>query len=111
MTASGFIRALRSHQDPLTARDEPLGVIGRRAAHHADRQGLGDVLRNREQLRHRLERLAEVILVQAGDDDALALIGERRADGWQLDIEELPLVDSDDLRFGPYSLEQLARAG
>jgi hypothetical protein len=31
----------------------------------------GDVFRNREQLRHRLERLAQIILVEPGHDHAL----------------------------------------
>ena len=66
----------RSTRSPLG--HEPLRVVGRVAAHHADRQRLGDVLGDRQQLRHRLERLAEVVLVEAGDDDALAAVGERR---------------------------------
>jgi hypothetical protein len=53
--------------------DLAIRAIRGRAAHHADRQRLGDVLRDREQLGHRLERPPAVVLVEAGDDDALAL--------------------------------------
>jgi hypothetical protein len=71
---------------------------------------LGDVLRDRQQLRHRLEWLAEIILIEAGDDHALALIGQRVADHRQLQVEELPFVDADDLGIGVDTLEQLTRA-
>ena len=58
--------------------DQPLRVVGRVAAHHADGARLGDVFGDRQQLRHRLERLAEVVLVEAGHDDAHAARGQRR---------------------------------
>jgi hypothetical protein len=59
---------------------------------------LGDVLGNGEQLWHRLKRFAKIVLIEAGDDDALAAVGERAANGWQIGVEELPFVDPDDLR-------------
>ncbi len=84
-------------------------MVGRGAADHADGERLGDVLGDRQQLRHRLERLAEIVLVEAGDDDALALIGERVADRRQLGIEELAFVDADDLGVGLDVGQQFAR--
>ena len=105
MPAARLVRPLRADEHALAARDEPLRVVGGGAADHADGQRLGDVFGDREQLRHRLERLAEIILVEAGDDDALALVGERVADGRQLRVEELPFVDADDfgVRLAPAS--------
>jgi hypothetical protein len=49
-----------------------------------------DVFGDREQLRHRLERLAQIILIQPGDDDALAASRETDADGRQIGVEKLP---------------------
>src|ERR1051326_2162290 len=111
MPAGGFVGARGTDEDAFAAGDEALRVVGGSAADHADRERLGDVLGDREQLRHRLERLAEIILVQTGDDDALALIREHRGDGGQLGIEELPFVDADDFGIRLHFLEQLARAG
>jgi hypothetical protein len=108
-TTPRLVRALRADEHALTARDEPLRVIGGRAADNADGEGLRDVLRDRQELRHRLERLAEIVLVEAGDDHALALIGERRAHRGQLLIEELPLVDPDDFRLPPHARQEFGR--
>jgi len=44
-------------------------------------------------LRHRVERLAEIILVEPGDDDALAAVGELVGDRRQVLVEELPFID------------------
>ena len=59
-------------------------------------QRLGDVFGDRQQLRHRLERPAEIVLIQPGDDDALAAVRQRVAGRRQVRVEELPLVDPDD---------------
>src|SRR6516162_6433909 len=45
-----------AHDDAAAALHFSIRAIGRRAADHADRQRLGDVLRDRQQLRHGLER-------------------------------------------------------
>src|SRR5262245_55831481 len=95
--ATSFVGALRSEQDAVTAWDEALRVIGWIAAHHTDRQCLGDVFRDGEELGHRFERLAEVILIESRHDDALPAIGQFVDHGWQLLIEELSFVDADDL--------------
>ena len=73
MPAARLVGALGAEQHALAAGDEPLRVVGGIAADHADGERLGDVFGDRQQLRHRLERLAEVVLVEPGDDDALAL--------------------------------------
>ena len=78
--AARLVHPVRAEQHAVAAGDEPLRVIGRVAAHHADGVGLGDVLGDRQQLRHRLERLAQIVLVEPGDDHAHALIGQRVAD-------------------------------
>ena len=105
-----LVRALRAEQHAIAARHETLRVVGRIAAHHADRQRLGDVLRDREQLRHRLERLAEIVLVESGHDDAFAAVRQLVDDGRQVLIEELSFVDADDLGVVLDELEQRARA-
>src|SRR6266545_1238878 len=108
--APRLVGAFRTNQYAIADGDEPLRMVGRVAAHHADRQRLGDVFGDRQQLRHRLEGLPEIILVEAGDDDALALVGDRIDHHGQLGVEELPFVDAYDLGVGLDELEQLARA-
>jgi hypothetical protein len=71
--------------------------IRRVAADDADREGLRDVFGDRQQLRHRLERPAEVVLIQPGHNDALATIRQGVARGREVLIEKLTLVDPDDL--------------
>ena len=76
-----------------------VGPIRGIAAHHADRERLRDVLGDREQLRHGLERFTGVVLVEAGDDDALPPSREPLAHLDQVRPEELSLVDADHLCF------------
>src|SRR5262245_27902542 len=96
VAAARLVGSLRTDEDALAARDQPLRVIRGRTADHADRERLGDVLGDRQQLRNRLEGLAEIILIEPGDNHALALIGERAAHRRQLLVEELAFVDADD---------------
>ena len=77
--AARLVGPLGAKEHAILAGHEPLGVIGRIAAHHADRQRLGDVFGDREELWHRLERLAQVVLIEPGHDDPLALIRQRVA--------------------------------
>ena len=98
--AARLVEARGADQHAVAAGDQPLRVVGRVAADHADGVGLGDVLGDRQQLRHRLERLAQVVLVEAGDDHPLAAVGQRVADRRQVLVEELPFVDADDLGVG-----------
>jgi hypothetical protein len=100
---------LRTEQHAVAARHQTLRVVGRIPADHADRQCLGDVLGNRKQLRHRLERLAEIILVEPRDDHPLATVGKLVDDRWEFLIEELSFIDADDLRVVLDEVEQRAR--
>ena len=68
----------------------------RGAAHHAHRELLGDHVGDDEEARHRAEGAAEVVLLEAGDDDAGAAIGEALGDVDDAFVEELRLVDADD---------------
>src|SRR5258708_6306745 len=87
-----------AHDDAAATLHLAVRAIGRCAAHDADGERLGDVFRDREQLRHGLERAAEVVLVEAGDDDALSHTREPLAHLHQPGAEELAFVDADDLR-------------
>jgi hypothetical protein len=71
-------------------------VVRRIAADDADGESLGDVLGDGQQLRHRLERPAEVILIETGDDHAFAPVSQRVAGGGQVGVEKLPFVDPHD---------------
>src|SRR6266852_2354272 len=94
--AAGFVRAHCANDDQLFAFDEALSVDRRVAAAHTDGQQLGDFFGDGEETRHRLERAAAVIGVQAGDDDAFAEIGELGANIHDFIAEELRFVDADD---------------
>src|SRR5438045_1537616 len=111
MPAARLVRPLRADEDPFAAGDQTLRVVRRRAADHANRERLRDVFRDGEQLRHWLERLAEIVLIEARDDHALALIRQSRADSRQLGIEELSLVDAHHFSVRGDAIEQLARRG
>src|SRR6185503_4162710 len=86
-----------AHHDAAAALHLAIRPVGGRAADDADRQRLRDVLGDREQLRHGLERLRLIVLVQPGDDDALAHARELLAHVHQLRAQELALVDADHL--------------
>src|SRR5689334_4126951 len=75
--AARLVEPARANQHAFAARDQPLGMVRGIAANHADRECLRDVFGDGQQLRHRLERPPEVILVQTGNDDPLAVVGER----------------------------------
>ena len=77
--------------------DEPLRHRRRAAAAVADGLQLVDDLRAAEQLRHRPEREAAKVLVEAGRDDAKAALDETVEDEHDLGREELHLVDADDV--------------
>src|SRR6516225_1760247 len=85
-----------------------VGAVGGATAHHADGEGLGDVLRDGEQVRHGLERPPRVVLVEPGHDHALAAARQALAHPHQVGTEELALVDADDLGVAPV-VEDLAR--
>ena len=100
--------------DQLRAVGETVGVIGELAAFDADGVDLLDVLGDGHQERHRAERLAEVVGVKAGDDDAHAFIGKGLDDLDDAEIEELGLVDADHLdivRDGEHLQRRIDRSG
>ncbi len=76
----------------------------------ADRERFRDVLGDRQQLGHRLERAPQIVLIEAGDNHALATIRQRIAGRRQIGVEKLPFVDPDDLRVVVDLLEHLVRA-
>ena len=59
--ATCFVDILGTHHNPLLTGNKPLRMVCRCATLDTDCQGLGDVLGKRQQLRDRLERLAEVV--------------------------------------------------
>src|SRR5450756_1376461 len=61
--AAGLVGPLCANQDAVLARDKALRVVCRIATDDADGQRLGDVLGDREQVRHRLERFPEIVPV------------------------------------------------
>src|SRR4051794_5620803 len=109
VTAARFVGALGAYEHAFAARNKALGVVGRRTADHADSERLGDVFGNREQLGHGFEGFAQVVLIEARDDDALALVRERAADRGEFGVEELSFVDADDLCLRQDLIQQLAR--
>src|SRR5262249_42051064 len=87
-----------AHDHAAAALDLSVGPVGRSAADHSDGERLRNVFRDREQLRHGLERPRQVVLVEPGHDDALAHAREFLAHAHQRGPQELALVDADDLR-------------
>src|SRR5436190_11592264 len=63
VAAARLVEPRRADQHAIAADDQPLGVIRGIAADHADRQRLGDVLGDGQELRHRLEGSTEIVLV------------------------------------------------
>ena len=78
--AARLVDVGRAHHDLLLRLGEALGVRRGRAAAGADRVHLLDVLGDRQQLRHRPERLAAEVHVEAGHDHPLAEVGQMAGD-------------------------------
>src|SRR6516225_2558532 len=74
--AASFIRSHSADDDQLLAFHQALGVNGGIATANADGQQFGNFFRNGQETRHGLERAPAVVGVQAGNDDALAKVGE-----------------------------------
>ena len=80
--------------------DQALRARGVGTAAHADREQLIHLLGHREQPRHGRERRGAEILIEAGDDYALAAIRQCLADrqrGIGVIIKEVQFVQRDDL--------------
>ena len=97
MTAAGLVFVGGTDVDDLAAPAEALGTVGGIAADHADGEVLGDELSDTHQEARHGKRDAAEILVEAGHDHPAALIGQLLADGDDLVVEELDLIDADDL--------------
>ncbi len=81
------------------------------AAADAHRVHLGDFLGHGQQRRHRAERTAHIVLIEAGGHDPEAGIGQLHADLDDAFVEELHFVDPDHLHADLDAGEQfLARA-
>src|SRR5215472_5561301 len=96
--AASFIRSHSADDDQLIAFHQALGVNGGIATTNADGQQLGDFFGDGQETRHGLERAPAVVGVQAGDDDALAKIGEPGANIDHFIAKKLRLVDAHDFR-------------
>src|SRR5437868_1752461 len=90
--ASRFIRAIGSDDNLLESRCDPLRPVCRGTASNANCEGLRNVFRHGEQLRHGTEWLRSIILVQPGNDDALAHVGKSIAHAYQFHTEKLDLI-------------------
>src|SRR5688572_10503817 len=78
----------------VAAPGDALAVVGGRAAAHADRMHLVDVLGQRHDAGHRPERAAQVVLIQSGDQHSHAAVGEVANQPCQPIVEELRFVDA-----------------
>src|SRR5687767_693121 len=96
--AAGLVGVGGADDDAALDLGDALRVVGGLAAADADGVRLGDVLGDGEELRHRLEGAARVVLIEPGDDDAHSARGERVGDAHEFEVEELPLVNADDVR-------------
>ena len=98
--ASCFVYILCADNDALVRVGCPLGPVGGISAYDANRKRFGYVLGNGKKLRHRLERLAPVVLVESGDNHALPRVSKLLAHIDNVWSEELPFIDPDDLCVG-----------
>src|SRR5262245_34880298 len=92
--AAGLVRLGGADNHAFAARYQSLRIGRRASAADADRPCLRDVFRDGQQERHRLERSSEIIHVQAGDDHALALVGQNVRDPDQVLVEELSFINA-----------------
>jgi hypothetical protein len=90
--AARLVSFTRPKQHALFTRPDALGMIGGRAADDADGVQLRHVFCNGHELRDRFEWTPEVILIQAGDDDAHAPTGESLASIDKIEVEKLRFV-------------------
>ena len=95
--AEGLVDVFFTEDDEFLAGGKTVAVIGEVAAAYADGMDFLYIFRNGHQPGHRTERLAEIVGVQAGDDDADATIGEGLAYLHDAFIEKLGFVDADHL--------------
>ena len=100
MTAPCFIQIFCSDDYAFMRIGRSLRSVRRVSAYHAYCQGLCNVFSDREKLRHRLEGLAAIVLVESRNDHALSGIRKLFADVDNIRSEELSFIDADNLRVG-----------
>jgi hypothetical protein len=110
-SASRFIRPASADKEPVAVFDQSLRPIRGRPAANADCESFRDVFGHRQQLRHRIEWPAPVILVQPGNNDAFAGIRKSVAHRDEIHIEELAFIYSNDLRPAIQQLKNVAGVG
>lgn len=97
MPTTGFVDVFRTYNYPISMVRLALCPIRRISAHDTDGQCLCDVFSDRQKLRHRLKWLASVILIQSSYDYALALVREQFTHVYEIGLEELTFIDTDNL--------------
>lgn len=97
LAAERLVDVLLTELDDSLAGGESVGVVGEIAALDANGVDLLDVLGDGHQARHRAERMAEEVGVEAGDDDSEALVGQYLDYLDDRVAEKLRLIDADHL--------------
>ena len=97
MTAPCFIHVFGAHDNAFVRLRGALCAVGRIPANDTDCKGLRDVLGDCEKLRHRLERLAPIVLVESGNDHAFSSVCKLLADVHNVWSKELSFIDTDNL--------------
>src|SRR5262249_50905381 len=92
--ATGFVSVGGADHYAFATRDQPLSISRRTTATDTDRPRLGDVFRDSQKKRHRLERSSEIIHVQPGDDHSFALIRQNVRYSYQVLVEELSFINA-----------------
>jgi hypothetical protein len=70
--APGFVSISSADEQPVCVLDEPLRSVRGRSASDTDGQRFGDVFRDCQELRHRVEGFSPKVLVQSGYDDTFS---------------------------------------
>lgn len=97
MPTSRLINILGTDDHPVRMVRLALRPIRRVTAHDTNRERLRDILCHSQELGHGLEGLSFVVLIQAGYDDSLSLVGKLLAHIDKVRFEELSLINTDNL--------------
>lgn len=98
--ATWFIRLFFANQQLLADRHFSVTEAGYISTFHANGMQLGDIVCLGEQVWHLPEWFAQVVHIQAGNDDPYSLRRNRITNNRELIIEKLGFVDPDNIRFG-----------
>lgn len=96
--AAGFVHAGRADDNKVLAFEEALRVFGGVAATHADGEGFSDGLSEGEEFGHGREGAAEVIRIEARNQNLFAAIGKLLRNFNQLGTHEIRFVEANNLR-------------